>query len=346
MSAMIPHSRPCFDAADEAAVCATLRAVFVTHGDAARRLSAADAAGMGRRWGIAVESDTAAIAAALRLLGAGPGARVALPAYMCDAALDACALLGAEPVFVDVAAATLAIDPGKVNAEKGLAAVVAAHLFGVPAPVDAIDAAPVVEDCAQTLGVPAGGRPAGGHGVLSIASFYGTKLLAAGHGGLLAGDAAAHEEAAWSLFLHDKIEVWRPHFHCLMADLAAALALSQLAKLESFLAARRALAARFSEALGEEIRPGCAYSRFVVIADDAAAMIARFRAEGIEAKPPVHKAAALAYGIAADAVPVAAWAQRHLVSVPLYPALAEAERAHIAAFLRKHAHALRCWPPA
>ena len=183
----------------------------VTHGDAARRLGAAGAAAMGKRWGVAVQGGTDAIAAALRILGVGPGARVALPAYMCGAALDACALLGASPVFVDVAEATLAIDPAKVNAERGLAAVVAAHLFGVPAPVWEIRAAPVVEDCAQTLGVPAGGRPAGGHGVLAMTSFYGTKLLAAGHGGLLAGDDTAHEKAAWALFLHDKIETWTPH---------------------------------------------------------------------------------------------------------------------------------------
>ncbi len=346
MSAMIPHSRPCFDAEDEAAVRATLEAKFVTHGDVARRLGAAGAAAMGKRWGIAVQSGTDAIAAALRLLGVGPGARVALPAYMCGAALDACALVGAAPVFVDVAEATLAIDPAKVDAERGLAAVVAAHLFGVPAPVWDIRAAPVVEDCAQTLGVPAGGRAAGGHGAFAMTSFYGTKLLAAGHGGLLAGDDAAHEKAAWSLFLHDKIETWTPHFHFLMSDLAAALALSQLGKLDRFIAARRAIAARFAEALGREARAGCAYSRFIVVAGDAAGMIERFRAAGIEAKPPVHRAAALAFGIEEEAVPVAAWAQRHCVSVPLYPGLAEEHQAHITAFLREHAHALRCWPSA
>jgi dTDP-4-amino-4,6-dideoxygalactose transaminase len=344
--AMIPHSSPLFDVEDEAAVCATLARKFVTHGDTARKLGAAGAAVMGKRWGIAVQSGTDAITAALRILGVGPGARVALPAYMCGAALDACALLGATPVFIDVAEATLAIDPAKVNAERGLAAVVAAHLFGMPAPVREIDAAPVIEDCAQTLGIPVGGRPVGAHGAFGIASFYGTKLLAAGHGGILVGDDPAYEKKAWGFLLHDKIESWEPHFHFLMSDLTASLALSQLGKLARFIAARRALAARFADALGACSRADCAYARFIVVAEDADGMIARFRGAGIDAKLPVHMPAALGVGIPEERIPVTVWARRHCVSVPLYPGLSEEHEARIVGFLKEHAHALRCWPSA
>ncbi len=346
MSAMIPHSCPSFDEEDEAAVRATLARKFVTHGEVARSLGAAGARVMGKRWGIAVQSGTDAITAALRLLGVGPGARVAVPAYMCGSALDACALVGATPVVVDVQEATLAIDPAKVNAERDLTAVVAAHLFGVPAPVWKITAAPVVEDCAQTLGVPAGTKPVGAHGAYGIASFYGTKLLAAGHGGLVAGNDPESEKKAWGFLLHDKIESWEPHFHFLMSDLTASLALSQLGKLARFVAERRALAARFAEALGAGVRADCAYSRFIVIAGDADRMIARFRDADIDAKLPVHMPAAFGIGIPEERVPVAAWARRRCVSVPLYPGLPEEHRAHIVRFLKEHAHALRCWPSA
>jgi dTDP-4-amino-4,6-dideoxygalactose transaminase len=273
---------------------------------------------------------------------------VALSSYLCSAPLDALALTGAEPVLIDADPATLAIDVTAVNREKNLDAVIAAHLFGYPAPVDQITCDRLIEDCAQTLGVSAGDRPVGAAGVVTVCSFYGTKLIAAGHGGLLAGNDPALERAAQELFTHDGQEEWRrPHLHYAMSDLAAALGLSQLGKIDRFIRERRAVAERYTEALGGSvIAPACAYSRFLVIAEDAEAMIASFRAAGIEAKRPVFRPLHLLLGRPPEEFPVATWAHEHIVSVPLYPGMAAEEIACVTSFLREHARALRCRPPA
>lgn len=345
---MIPHSMPSFDAGDAQAVCAVLARGFVTHGTEARRLGAMGAELMGKRWGIAVQSGTDALTLALHLAGVRAGMRVAVPAYICAAPLDALALLGAVPVPVDIARDTLAIDPEAVNAvDPAPDAVVAAHLFGIPAPVEEISCTPLIEDCAQTLGIRAGDRPAGARGVVSVCSLYGTKLLASGHGGVLAGDDPALEAEAWALLLHDKQDTWRPRFHFLMSDLAAALGVSQAAKLSAFIQRRRALAACYAEALGApRILAECAYSRFLTVCEDGDAMRARLAAAGIASARPVHRPLFMLAGCAEKDYPAAAWAHRHLVSVPLYPAMGDGDAARIVAFLKEHARALDCWPPA
>ncbi len=343
---MIPHSRPFFDAEDERALAGALRRRFVTHGEAAERLGREGARLVGKAWGIAVQSGTDALTAALRLLDVGTGDRVALSSYLCGAPLDALAATGARPVLVDADRATLALDVDAVNRLTDIDGVIAAHLFGRPAPVGAIACNRLIEDCAQTLAVRAGDRPVGAWGALSVCSFYGTKLVTSGHGGLLAGDDPVLERAARDLFTHDGREQWRPHLHYFMSDLAAALGLSQLAKIDRFLGERRVLAERYTEALGGNgIDPDCAYARFLVVAENAGAMIASFHAAGIEAKRPVYKPLHLLLGLPPEEFPNATWAHEHIVSVPVYPGIAAEDSARIAAFLREHAHALRCWPP-
>ena len=347
---MIPHSRPFFDADDERALTEVLRRRYVTAGPEAARLGAMGAELLGKTWGIPVQSGTDALTAALYLLGVGKGDRVAVSAYMCSAPLDAIAAVGAIPILVDADRSTLAIDIDAVNALTRCDAVIAAHMFGCPAPVHRIRRSRVVEDCAQTLGVSSGGKPVGASGTLAVGSFYGTKLVAAGHGGILAGNAEALKQAADELFNHDKQDCWRFHFHFLMSDLVAALGASQIAKVPWFVEERRALAAHYLAALGGSVLPpACAYSRFLLEAEDVEAMIGRFESAGIEAKRPVFRPlpAILESSGHGDlaAFPVARWAHEHILSVPIYPGMPEADRNRIVTFLEEYADALRQWPP-
>lgn len=345
----IPHSRPSFDASDRVALAQTLNDAYVTSGERARRFGAAMAARLGRRWGIAVQSGTDALTAALKLLDLSPGTKVGVPAYACTAPLDAIAMLGLAPEPLKVSRRTLAIDPATANARNDLGAIVAAHLFGVPAPLEEIRHPALIEDCAQTLPAPAAGVKVGGFGRFTICSFYGTKLLATGHGGLLAGDLPEDHERAMDLFLHDHREGWQPHLHFLMSDLDAALGLSQLERLDDFIAARRQLATRYSRALGVKGElPAGVFSRFLVTVASGQVdpMIAKFADAGIEVARPAYLPIYRALGRPADEFPEAARADATLLSVPLYPALNDEEADRVTACLEQHRHDLRRWPSA
>ncbi len=346
----IPHSQPFFDEKDQRAVAAVLAGRYVSTGGRAEELGGKAAAVLGKRWGVATQSGTDALTAAFVILGLKRGDKVAVPAYICSAPLDALAWSGLTPVPVDVDRGTLSICPARVNALKGVKAVLAAHLFGIPAPVGRITHRNIVEDCAQTFGVDFAGKPVGGIGRLAICSFYATKLLTTGHGGLLAGNERGLRDRAMRLFTHDKRDEWEPHLHFLMSDLNASLGVSQLAKLRFFIRERRRIARRYLAALAGTTRlsPGV-YSRFLVAVADGASLEdveARFRKAGIDAKRPVHRPLFRYLSLKDKDFPNAAWAHERILSVPLYPGMPEAAVCRIEEFLERSRNVIGRWPSA
>jgi dTDP-4-amino-4,6-dideoxygalactose transaminase len=185
-------------------------------------------------------------------------------------------------------------------------------------------------------------------GVVSVCSFYATKLLTSGHGGLVATSDAEFFGRMKELTVCDNMDVWTPRRHFRMSDLNAALALAQFERLESMLERRRKLAARFLSAMRQgEPTPGCVYSRFLVVSEGSAvSALSDFAAAGIEAKRPVYKPLFEYLDRAGNDFPNAAWAWDNLISVPLYPALTEDEVERIESFLEARSDELRRWPPA
>ena len=339
----INHSKPFFGDEEILAVSEVLRAAYVTNGPKAETLAEKMVATLGKKRGLATQSGTDALTLAFAAIGLREGAKVAVPAYICSAPLDALAALRLEPVPVDIDPDTLAIDIEKASeASNKCQAVLAAHLFGVPAPFYKISDIPVVEDCAQTLGVEVDGRRVGSMGTASICSFYATKLLASGHGGLVAFDDDAIFARAVSLTTHDKREEWEPRLHVLMSDFNAALALAQLEKLPAMIASRRKIAARFAEAMGKPARfADSACSRFIVFTDGPSEpLIEKFIAAGIDAKKPVYKPLYAYLGFNSKLFPNAAAAHERIVSIPIYPAMTEAEIEFIEEFLSKNSDGL------
>lgn len=288
------------------------------------------AAYTGNEWGIATQSGTDAITTALCVLGVGTGDRVAVPAYMCSAPLDSIADLNAVAVPVDIDPMTLSMNPDRLDDFNGIAAVIVPHMFGCAADIERIRHERIVEDCAQTLGTHINGRRIGSHGTVAICSFYGTKLLATGHGGMILGRDEAHRKKALDLMQHDNRDSWMQHRHFLMSDLNAALGLSQLQQLPEFIDARRRIAARFTAALdGEWSAPTSVFSRFLIVTDDISQVVEHFSRNDIEVKRPVYKPISHLLDGMADACPFATWAHNHIVSIPIYPLMPESWVARI-----------------
>ncbi|MEE9274800.1 MAG: DegT/DnrJ/EryC1/StrS aminotransferase family protein [bacterium] len=344
MSAYIPHSRPTLEEADALAVAEAVRSGQIAEGPKVAAFEAEVAAYLGRRGAVAVSSGLAALHLALHALGAGPGDKVVVPSYNCAALLQAVLHCGARPILCDVEPGTGNPTPETAGAAaEGARAILLAHLFGAPA--EAADIAslgpPVIEDVAQALGARRGGKAAGALGALTVCSFYATKLLAAGEGGMVLGEEAETLDRVRDARSYDGRDDLKPRWNYKLTDLQAALGLSQMARYETFLARRREIAARFTEGLagtglalpadppdGRHV-----FHRYVVGLPEswlgrhgegaAEAAVRALEARGVGARRPVHRPLHRLLGEKGFPGAEAAWA-RHL-SLPIYPSLTEEE---------------------
>ena len=227
---------------------------------------------------IATVNGTAALHAALLLVGVKAGDEVIVPALTFIATANAVSYCGAFPHFCDSDARSLGIDPDKLdrgltetaevvqgvcrNKRTGrrIAAMVPMHTFGHPVDMDAlVEVAarwhiPIVEDAAEALGSTYKGRHVGSHGAVATLSFNGNKPVTTGGGGaLLINDPAlaraakhltttAKQPHAWA-FIHDQVG-----YNYRLPNINAALGCAQLEQLEAFVAAKRQLARRYQEA--------------------------------------------------------------------------------------------------
>jgi len=319
--------------------------VLGPHGQA---LEAEVAARCGVRYGIGVGSGTDALRLALAALGVGPGDEVVTPAFSFVASASTILMAGATPVFVDVDATTLALDPEALEAAltPRTRAIIVVHLYGHPAPIDRVLAiarargVPVVEDTAQAIGAMWDGRPVGGWGDVACLSFYPTKNLGAcGDAGMLVTSREDVMEHVRRLRHHG--DSGRYHHvelgYCTRLDeMQAALLRVKLRRLDAWTEARRRLAARYREKLAglplglpaEHPRARHIYHLFTVRHPDRD-RLARALAErgvGSAVHYPLPVPGQPLFGEKDDGRHPEAWrASREVLSLPCFPELTDAE---------------------
>ncbi len=217
---------------------------------------------------IALNSGTAALHLAYRVLGVAPGDEVWTTTLTFIATIAPAVQMGATPRFLDVCPQSWTLDPARLRRELAAAArrgrlprvVVPADLFGQPSDMPAIRAAcarwgvPVLSDSACAMGGLQHGRPAGAGADLSVVSFNGNKIITTGGGGALLGDPTLLARARH--LAHQAREAAAHYQHettghnYAMGSVTAAIGLAQLPELERRVAARRAIFRRYQEALG------------------------------------------------------------------------------------------------
>lgn len=322
---MIPHSKPSLGTGEAEAAARVIATGMVAQGREVAAFEAECAARIGRTHGIAVSSGTAALHLAMAALELPEGARVAYPAYTCAALPCAIAMAGLEAMPRDVDA------DGNLLADAvpgGAGAVIVPHLFGKPAPLPQT-AAPVIEDLAQSFG-----NGTGRAGVLAIASFYATKLLTTGEGGMVFTNDDGFAEHVRDLRDYDKRGDGKVRFNYKMTDIQAAIGRVQLQRLDGFLSRRREIAARYTDAWKDlplllPTHPDHAYYRYAVrpmpdAGVSAQDLLTSLNSQGINAKAPVHPPDPPPRDL-----PGAAAAFMEFVSVPIYPLLSDAEEIRI-----------------
>ena len=318
------------------------------------------AAATGAAHAVGVGSGTDAIALILRALGIGAGDEVITTPL--SAAFSALAILmaGARPVFADIDPLRLTLDPDAAARAIGprTRAILPVHLYGQPAEMKALEALAsrhglaLVEDCCQAHLATAEGRPVGTIGAAGAFSFYPTKNLGAlGDGGAVVTNDRAIAERVGRLRNGGQTDQYRhlePGVNSRLDELQAAILRARLPLLPRWTSRRRALAARYREALSgtavrlaPELEPGHVYHLFVALADDRAArdeLRARLASDGIETlihyPVPIPQQPAFAGSRPADC-PTASRVCDTIVSLPLNPAMSDADVDFVAASARK-----------
>lgn len=251
-----------------------LRSGWLTTGARARRFEA----GVGRlvraRYGVALSSCTAALHLALTAAGVRRGDAVVTTPYTFAATAQAIQYLGARPVFVDIDPVSLNIDPVNIGRalrrQARIRAIVPVHIAGLPCEMVAIrdlaraSRVPIVEDAAHALGAAVGGRPIGSLSEATCFSFYATKNVTTGEGGMVTTNRRDLADRIRLLSLHGLSRrhgrrdapggAWRYDvvdlgFKYNMTDLAAGIGLAQLSRFEEMQRRRRRVAARYAATL-------------------------------------------------------------------------------------------------
>lgn len=259
---MIPLAAPLITDEDRALVLEALGSGRLAAGERVRALEAAFAAYVGASHAVMTSSGTAALMAAMAAVGIGPGDKVITTPFTFIATVTAILHAGATPVFCDIDPATYNLAPDALEeamaAHPDAAAVVVAHLYGLPAAMPEIARLArsagmrLIEDCAQAPGARVGARAAGTFGDAACFSFYATKNMTTGEGGAVVTSDPAVAERVRHFIDHGQSERYRHDslgFNFRMSELAAALGLGQLRRLEERNERRRRHARYYDEAI-------------------------------------------------------------------------------------------------
>lgn len=270
----LPFALPDIDDTELSEVRDALESGWVTTGPKTKQFEAQFAAAVGAKHAIAVNSCTAAMHLALEAIGLRRGDEVITTPYTFAATAEVVRYFDARPVLVDVAAEDLNIRPDLLEAAIGprTRAIIPVHIAGLPAELDHIHEVarrhdlPVIEDAAHAFPSSYRARPIGSISQFTCFSFYATKTITTGEGGMICTDhdrwadrcriMALHgiSKDAWKRYTAEGswyYEIVAPGYKYNLTDIAAALGLAQLRKAERMWQRRQSIAARYSAAFAQ-----------------------------------------------------------------------------------------------
>ncbi len=365
----IPFSKPDISDSEISQVLECLQSGWLTTGPKTRELEQRFAEVVGARYAIAVNSCTAAMHLALEAMGIGTGSRVVTTDFTFTATAEVVRYLGADPVFIDIDPHTLNMDPELLECalaeDNAIKAVIPVHFAGQACDMDAIMAVcdqyevRILEDAAHAFPTTYGDRIVGSIGDATAFSFYATKTLAVGEGGMLTTDDDALAERCRVMRLHgisrdvfDRYqsekpawfyEVIAPGYKYNLPDIAAGIGLAQLDRRNELTEKRASIAMRYNDALAHlpvvlpvvrNMRDQHAWHLYVIRLDpelspvDRDTFIARMSERGIGTSVhfiPLHRHPYWRerYDLTPEQFPISERVFNSCVSLPIYSAMSD-----------------------
>jgi perosamine synthetase len=373
----IPLARPDVGAREEEEVLAALRSRRLSLGPRLPRFEQALGEYLGADHVSAVASGTAALHLCIRAAGVRAGDEVVTTPFSFVASANCLLYEGATPVFCDIDRRTLNIDPDAAAAAvtERTSGLLPVHIFGYPADTPGFEALAargglwLVEDACEALGgVHTDGVMVGARGNLATFGFYPNKQLSTGEGGAIVAPTAALRERIDSERNQGRAPDmgWLDHdrlgFNYRLSDLACALGLAQLERLDGMLAARSRIAALYGETMagveGLELpcpdADGDRRSWFVYVVQlpaeaDRDAVIGALRARGVESKPYLPAIHLMRFyrerfGHREGEFPVCEDVARRSLALPFFPELTDSEVERVVTALTTVVDSLRAAP--
>jgi perosamine synthetase len=242
---MIPIAKPIIEDEEVEEVVKVLRSGFIAQGPKVAEFEEDFAEYIGVKHAVASSSGTTALHLALLAAGVGPGDEVITTPFTFAATGNSILYVGAKPVFVDIDHETYNLDPEKIEKEvtDKTKAIMPVHLYGQPADMDPIKEKAddhkliIIEDAAQAHGAIYNGKKTGSLGDMGCFSFYPTKNMTTSEGGIITTNSEEMAEKARVLRAHGESERYTHvvlGYNFRMTDIAAAIGIVQLKKLEKF----------------------------------------------------------------------------------------------------------------
>ncbi len=342
----ILHSKPTLGFDDLSYVTEAIHRGDLATGNFVREFVSAMSSYTGRSYGVATSSGTAALHLALRSLDVGEGDEVLIPSYACNSILNVVAYCGATPILVDINKDdyNMSYHDCKSKVSHKTKAVILPHMFGKP--VKDIESflklnIPIIEDCALSIGASHNNRKVGSFGTISVFSFYATKMMASGVGGMILTDDDVISKNLTALTSYDNRVMLGESYNYKMSDLQAALGLSQLKKLDGFVERRKELADKYNDMFksanidfalpsydNENI-----FFRYIINHSNLDSFMKHVKARGVDVARPIFMPLHSYLGLPDERFPNTSSAYKSSVSIPIYPSLTDVDIENIASIL-------------
>jgi len=351
---MIPIARPCVGQEEADAAVRVITSGMLASGSEVTHFEREFADFTGTSHAVATSNGTAALHMALTALGIAHGDEVIVPSFTFIASATSVSMCGASPVMADIEEKTYCIDPESVLEciTPNTKAVIGVHLFGQPCDVQALSdicadhSLFFIEDCAQAHGAQCLGKTTGSFGTCGCFSFYPTKNMTCGEGGMVTSDDLELVERIRRLINHGQKEKYlhtELGYNFRLTDIAAAIGRIQLRKLPKMNALRQRNAEYFSKKIHRQgiivpqVRSGTThvYHQYAIRVSEDADFTRDELIKYLEQKDigtaihypvPIHKQPVYASTIHARECPVSEKISREILSIPVHPGLTHAQR--------------------